>query len=105
MIKVNFFYPNTEGSKFDLDYYVNVHVPLAKECFGPALKGLTIDSGVSSIMPGSKPPFHAIGTCVFDSVESFYEAVTPHMDTLRSDAQKYSDQEPLIQISEVATAE
>jgi len=105
MIKVNFFYPNTEGRKFDLDYYVNNNVPLAKECFGPALKGISIDSGISSVMPGSRPPFHAIGTVLFDSVESFYEAVTPHIETLRADAQKYSENEPVIQISEIATAE
>jgi len=42
---------------------------------------------------------------LFDSVESFYEAVTPHIETLRADAQKYSENEPVIQISEIATAE
>ena len=92
MIKLNFFYPNTEGSTFDMDYYANVHVPLAKECFGPALKRLTIDSGISSIMPNSKPPFHAIGSAYFDTVESFYEAMTPHVETLRTDAMKYCSQ-------------
>jgi len=101
MIKVNFFYPNAEGSTFDLDYYTNIHVPLAKKCFGAALKGLCIDSGMSSLMPNSKPPFHVIGTLYFDSVESFYDAVTPHVDTLRSDAAKYYDQDALIQISEI----
>ena len=100
LIKVNFFYPNDEGSTFDLDYYINVHVPLSKECFGAALKGITIDSGISGIMPDSKPPYHAIGTLYFDSVESFYEALMPHVETLRADAQKYSSHEPIIQISE-----
>ena len=28
MIKVSVLYPNTEGSKFDLDYYVNSHMPM-----------------------------------------------------------------------------
>lgn len=102
MIKVNFFYPNTEGSTFDLEYYSNVHVPLAKECFGPALKRLTIDSGISSIMPGSRPPFHAIGSAYFDSVESFYEAVTPHIETFQNDAAKYCSETAVIQISEIA---
>jgi len=102
MIKVNFFYPNEEGSTFDLDYYVNIHVPLSKECFGAALKRISIDSGISGIMPDSKPPFHAIGSLYFDSVESFYEAVMPHVETLRADAEKYASHEPTIQISEVA---
>jgi uncharacterized protein (TIGR02118 family) len=101
MIKVNFFYPNADGSTFDLDYYTKIHVPLAERCFGDALKGLTIDSGITSLMPNSNPPFHAIGTLYFDSVRSFYDAVTPHIDTLRNDAGKYYDGDALIQISEI----
>lgn len=85
-----------------MEYYSNVHVPLAKECFGPALKRLTIDSGISSIMPGSRPPFHAIGSAYFDSVESFYEAVTPHIETFQNDAAKYCSETAVIQISEIA---
>jgi uncharacterized protein (TIGR02118 family) len=102
LIKVNFLYSNVEGSTFDMDYYVNVHVPLAKECYGDALKGFSIDSGISGIMPDSEPPFHVIGAALFDSVEAFYEAIMPHMETMRADSQKYASHDPIIQISKVA---
>jgi len=101
MIKVSFLYPNTEGSTFDLDYYCNEHVALSKERLAPALKGLSIDRGLSSVMPGSKPPFHAVGHLLFDSVEAFYGALTPHLDELRGDVSNYTNVEAVIQISEV----
>jgi hypothetical protein len=28
MIKVSVFYANEEGKKFDMDYYLNSHIPL-----------------------------------------------------------------------------
>ena len=69
--------------------------------FWSSLKGISIDHGLSSITPDSKPPSHAIGTLLFDSVESLYEAVTPHMETFLADVPKYSSQQPTIQISDV----
>ena len=33
MIKLTVMYPNLKGSHFDWDYYINVHIPLAKERF------------------------------------------------------------------------
>ena len=101
MIKVTFLYPNKEGSKFDLDYYCNTHVALTKQRLEPALKSLTIDYGLSSIIPGSKPPFHAVGHLLFDSLEAFYEAITPHIEELKGDVANYTDVEAVIQISEV----
>ena|SRR4028118_1345041 len=101
MIKVTFLYPNNEGSKFNLDYYCNTHVPLVKQRLEPALKNISIDYGLSSVMPGSKPPFHAIGHLLFDSIESFYGAIMPHIAELKGDVANYSDVEAIIQISEV----
>ena len=31
MIKVSVFYPNEEGKKFDMDYYLNSHIPMVNE--------------------------------------------------------------------------
>lgn len=101
MIKVSFFYPNSEGSRFDLDYYIGSHVELSRKLLSPALKGITVDHGRSGIMPGSKPPFHAVGNLIFDSVEAFYQAIEPHVELLRGDVANYSDTEAVIQISEV----
>ena len=34
MIKGTVLYPN-DGGKFDLDYYVNIHIPMAKKLLKP----------------------------------------------------------------------
>jgi hypothetical protein len=37
MIKVSVLYPNKEGSKFDLGYYLNSHIPMVQEKLGASL--------------------------------------------------------------------
>ena len=41
MIKVSVMYPNSAGAKFDIDYYVNSHMPMVKSKVGAALKSIT----------------------------------------------------------------
>jgi len=101
MIQVSFLYPDAEGSTFDFDYYIGTHCPLSKAVFGESLKLFSVERGISGIMPDSKAPFHAVGRLCFDSVEAFYAALTPHIDELKADAAKYTNVEPVIQISEI----
>jgi uncharacterized protein (TIGR02118 family) len=105
MIKVSFFYPNTEGSTFDFDYYCNTHIALSQRRLAPALKSFSVDYGISGIMAESKPPFHVVGHLLFDSIEAFYEALTPHIEELKGDVVNYTDVEAIIQISEVKISE
>jgi hypothetical protein len=34
MIKVSVFYPNEKGKKFDMEYYLDKHVPMVRENVG-----------------------------------------------------------------------
>ena len=101
MIKVTFLYPNTPGSHFNADYYIDVHMPLAIKRLGSALKGVTAEIGVSSAMPDQPPLNAAIATFTFDSVQAFGEAVMPHYAELQGDIPNYTDIEPIVQISEL----
>jgi len=101
MIKVTFLYPNKPGSRFNADYYIDVHMPLAIRLLGPALQGVTAEIGLSSAMPGTPPPNAAIATFTFDSVEAFTAAVMPHYIELQSDIPNYTDIEPIVQISDL----
>lgn len=101
MIKVSFFYPNTEGSTFDSDYYSSTHAAIFKQRLAPALKSFSIDYGLSGVIPDSKPPFHAAAHLFFDSIEAFYHALMPHSEELKADGSNYTNVEAVVQISEV----
>ena len=45
MIRLTVLYPNLKGSHFDWDYYINVHTPLAKKCFGETALKWEVDRG------------------------------------------------------------
>ncbi len=101
MIKVSVLYPNEEGKKFDMDYYLNSHIPMLQEKLGAALKGGAVEQGLSGVEPGSQATYVAMGHLLFDSVEAFQSAFGPHSEAIMGDIPNYTDTQPTIQISEV----
>jgi uncharacterized protein (TIGR02118 family) len=104
VIKVSVFYPRTEGAGFDLDYYINKHMPLVADLCGDACKGTAVDSGLAGGAPGQPAPFVAVGHVFFDSVEDFQNAFGPHGEQIMGDIPNYTTITPVIQISDVAAA-
>ena len=102
MIKVSIFYANREGSKFDLSYYLKSHIPMVQKKLGASLIGGTVDQGLSSVEPGSRPKFVVMVHLLFDSLEAFQNAFVPHVESFMTDMPNYTDiLQPVIQISEV----
>jgi uncharacterized protein (TIGR02118 family) len=101
MTKVSIHYPNKPGSRFDEDYYINVHMPMAISSLGAAIKAVSVEIGVSGALPGQAPPYAALCHFVCDSAEAFYNAFMPHAAALQGDMINYTDIEPIIQISEI----
>ena len=101
MIKVTFLYPNKPGSRFNADYYIDIHMPLAIRVLGPALKAVSAEIGLSGAMPGSQAPNAALASFTFDSVEAFTAAVMPHYAELQADIPNYTDIAPVVQISDI----
>ena len=101
MIKVSVFYPNKPGARFDHAYYKDKHMPLVKARMGAHCKYYTVDKGLAGGAPNTAPPY--IGMChIFcDSVEAFQAGFGPHAEEILKDIPKYTDLEPVIQISEV----
>ena len=75
MVKVSVLYQNTDGKKFDMQYYCDKHIPMVKRKLGDACKRLDVDQGVGGGQPGSKPAFVAMAHLLFDSVEDFQGAL------------------------------
>lgn len=102
MIKISVLYPNKYRSRFDTDYYLKVHMPMAAKLLGPALKSVSAEIGVSGETPNSAPPYLAIAQFTCESIEIFMKAFMPIADQLQSDIPNYTDIEPVIQISQIS---
>ncbi len=46
MIKVTVLYPNGSGAKFDMNYYVQKHMPLVHDRCAPECRSIAAESGV-----------------------------------------------------------
>lgn len=103
MVKVSVLYPSKPCTRFDADYYLSVHMPMAVRLLGPAIRVTTAEIGISGEAPGSPAPFAAIACFTCDTVEAFVQAFMPVADQLQSDIPRYTDIEPVIQFSDLTS--
>lgn len=101
MTKVSILYPNGTGKTFDMDYYVNKHMPLVAALLGDVLKTSTIEKGLGGGAPGSEAPYACMGNMYFNSVKDFGKAYGPHAAKIMGDLPNFTNIEPIVQISEV----
>lgn len=84
-----------------MDYYLNKHMPMVREKMGAALKGMTVDQGLSGGQPGTEAAHRVIATLMFDSAQAFERAFLPLAGEIQADIPRYTNMAPTIQISEV----
>jgi uncharacterized protein (TIGR02118 family) len=101
MIRVSVLYPNAADTKFDMAYYLSRHIPMVRRLLGSALKGVSVEHGISGAEPGSPAPYIATGHLLFDSVQTFQVSFAPHAKEIMEDIPKYTNSEPLLQIGEI----
>ena len=103
MIKISILYPNYKGSRFDIRYYIDTHMPLSIGFLSahPGFKGVSVEQGLGGALPGIDAAYIAMCHFLFDSVESFLSAFTPHAEILQGDMPNYTDIVPIIQVNEV----
>jgi uncharacterized protein (TIGR02118 family) len=101
MIKVSVFYPNTQGSTFDMKYYTAKHMPMVQSKLGAACKRIEVDQGLAGGAPGTAPAYAAIGHLFFDSMDAFQSAFRPVANAILADIPNYTNVQPALQISEI----
>jgi uncharacterized protein (TIGR02118 family) len=101
MIKVSVLYPNSEGSSFDMRYYLEKHIPMVRQKLGAPCKGVAVEQGIGGGAPGVPAAYSAMGHLYFESVEAFQAAFGPHSGPIMEDIPNYTNIQPTIQISEV----
>jgi uncharacterized protein (TIGR02118 family) len=104
MITVNVLYPNRDGAKFDMNYYLTSHIPMLKRVYGSALKGCIVEQGLGGRDPGTKAEFAVLCHLRFDSVASYQQASALAAGQIRNDVANYASEPPIIQLSDVIVA-
>jgi uncharacterized protein (TIGR02118 family) len=104
MITLNVLYPNKDGAKFDMNYYLTSHIPMLKRELGSALKGCTVEQGLGGRDPGTEAEFAVLCHLRFDSVEAYRQAMGPVGELIRNDVANYASEAPIVQLSDVTVA-
>lgn len=95
VIRLSVFYPRTEGATFDLDYYVNKHIPMACQMWG--LTEVEVDQGI-------RGPYVAASHFLFESAEALQAAMSADSTAISADLSNYTTITPVMQISEILTS-
>lgn len=101
MIKVSVMYPNGPDAQFDDAYYREKHMPMVKSLMGDYCRYYTVDKAVSAGSADANAPYIAMGHLYCDSVDDFQTGFGPHTKEIMADIPNYTNQKPVIQISEV----
>lgn len=102
MIRVSIYYPNTEKSIFNLEYYLTQHIPLVKRLLKPAgLENMEVDEGIGTPMPGNLVPYSVVAQLLFNNFEEIQTALGEHSIELTADVPNFTNVEPVVQINRV----
>lgn len=97
MIKITITYSVDTNDWFDMDYYINKHLPMSQSIFSEVLKGITIDH----ITDEKHQITQVTGALYFENVADFYKKFIPAQEELTKDTALYTNSTSTFQISEI----
>ena len=102
MIRVTVAYPNRPGSRFDLEYYMNKHIPMVEAKMTPhGLTGWGVSKGLGGLAPGTPAPYAVQVHLDFQSLEGLQAGLAAEGAAIMGDIPNYTDVQPEIQVNEV----
>ena len=104
MTRISVMYPNQMGVRFDFDYYLNRHIPLARKLLGAAVHAVTVEQGINPGLPWPAPAYICIAHFDCASLNDYQGAIAPYAAQLENDLANYSNISPVIQVSELCNA-
>jgi uncharacterized protein (TIGR02118 family) len=92
-------YPQTADSRFDLDYYLNVHTPLVKERLtSGGLISVDLRQGMAGAAPDSPPAYAMVCHLNFETIDQLQAALATHGPELIGDIPNFTNVQPIMQI-------
>jgi uncharacterized protein (TIGR02118 family) len=101
MITVNVLYRHSDSATFNMNYYLDTHIPLIRRLLGAALKGVLVQQGTGGGAPGTPPEYGVITVLSFESLEAFQAVFPPHAPAVMADLANFTNVQPTIQFSNV----
>ncbi|HUK02101.1 MAG TPA: EthD family reductase [Steroidobacteraceae bacterium] len=95
-------YPNSEGVRFDFDYYREKHATLILRLYGKAIARYELRRGVAG-PDGGKPSYVATINFWIGDQKLFDEAQQKHTAQLIADVPNFTNVMPTIQIDDVVS--
>ena len=101
MIRVMALYPRTNDTFFNMDHYLNKHIPLvqAKAREIGVNVGIQVDEGLGTLTPDDPAPYFIVGFMNFDKIEDFQNLVAIHGNELLGDVGNFTNVPYRMQIS------
>jgi uncharacterized protein (TIGR02118 family) len=100
VVRITILYPNNSDTRFDVDYYLQMHMPRSIALLGSALNSVSVEIGVTNDLTGLAP-FAAICAFTCESVAVFQAAFAPHAAELQGDIENYTNAQAIVQVSEL----
>ena len=97
MYYVTVMYPNRDDVKFDVDYYMNTHIPMVSRLLDATIevcKGIATPAGTAA-------PYVCTARIPVKSLEQFQAAMAQHGAQIMADIPNYCNAQPTIQIDEI----
>lgn len=88
-------YPKTADSTFDMDYYMDSHIPLVEELFQPL--SVEVNVGVAGAAEGSEPPYAVMTDITFATLEDLQNAVATHGEEVIGDIPNFTNVDAQLQ--------
>lgn len=101
MIRVVVSYPSHPGSRFDLDYYLNRHIPLVIEKLRPhGLTNAEVEQGVEGGVPGAPAKYQIQAYLNFTTLGEMQSAMGAEREGLMADVPNFTDVHPELQVNQ-----
>ncbi len=99
-ITVTVMYPNTPGSKFDMDYYMGPHNELVSKLWGGNLISFRAIKGIGTPHPDTPAPYQVMAILELESMDVLQQVMGEHGEDVMGDIPNFTDAAPIVQISE-----
>jgi uncharacterized protein (TIGR02118 family) len=94
MEQITFIYPKSNGATFDMDYFLDKHIPFAVQSTG-AIQSWTVTQYTSGT-DGTEPPFMVQAIATLSSIEAYYAGIKKGNGAVLEDIANYTNVTPIV---------